>query len=63
LQSASKYKYFKPCVKRYLWNHVRSKFVTIPPEEWDLVLMLPLERFEKKSTAQVWKESLQKAEN
>lgn len=60
LQSASKFKYFKPCLKMYLYSHVRSKFVNVPQEEWDMVLMLPLERFEKASKQHVWKESAEK---
>ena len=35
----------KPCVKRYLNSHVRSKFLEIPSNEWDIALFLPLERF------------------
>lgn len=32
----------RPCVKRYLFSHVRSKFVEIPATEWDRVIQLPL---------------------
>lgn len=45
LNSASRYKYFKPCVKRYLYSHLRSRFLLIPSNEWDIALFLPLERF------------------
>jgi len=27
LNSASRYKYFKPCVKKYLYSHVKTKFL------------------------------------
>jgi hypothetical protein len=57
LNSASRYKYFKPCVKRYLSNHVRSKYLTVEPMFWDAALMLPLANFQKASTAQVWRDS------
>jgi hypothetical protein len=57
LNSASKYKYFKPCVKRYLHSHVRSRFLLIPSDEWELALFLPLERFAKKNKAYVFKET------
>lgn len=46
LKGASKFKLFKPCVKRYLYSHVRSRFFDVRPEEWDTVLVLPIERFE-----------------
>lgn len=57
LNSASRYKYFKPCVKRYLFNHVTTRFLFIPSSEWDIALFLPLERFEKQSTSSVYKDS------
>jgi len=57
LNSASKYKYFKPCLKRYLWDHVQSKYLNIEPRMWDAALMLPTERFQKVSKETVFKES------
>ena len=57
LNSVARYKYFKPCVKRYLHSHVQSKFLQIPANEWDIALFLPLERFAKKSKNYVYKES------
>lgn len=57
LNSASRYKYFKPCVKRYLYSHVQSKFLLIPANEWDIALFLPLERFAKKTKTQVHRDS------
>lgn len=35
----------RPCIKRYLYSHVRSQFVEIPATEWDRVVQLPLEVF------------------
>ena len=35
----------RPCVKRYLYNHVRSKFIEIPATEWDRAVNLPTEQF------------------
>jgi len=58
LNGSSKYKYFKPCVKRYLSSHVRSKFIFIDHENWDMVLMLPMQQFEKASDQKVWKDSI-----
>lgn len=57
LNSASRYKYFKPCVKQYLYSHVRSKFLLVPANEWDLALFLPLERFVKKNKFTVYRDS------
>lgn len=39
----------RPCIKRYLYHHVRSRFVEIPATEWDRVVQLPLEHFIYKS--------------
>lgn len=45
LLSSSKYKYFAPCVKRYLYSQLRTRFLLIPSNEWDIALFLPLEKF------------------
>ena len=57
LQKASKAKYFKPCVKKYLIGHMRSKFFYIEPAEWNMAIMLPTQKFVGDSAANVWKES------
>ena len=57
LKSASKFKYYAPCYKHYLDKHVQSRFIWIPPTEWDFALFLPTERFKKQSKEQVWTES------
>lgn len=51
---------YKPCVKRYLWKHVRSRFYLIDPDDWATLLPLPLERFEKKTAQRVWEDSFNK---
>jgi hypothetical protein len=60
LQSASKYRYFKPTLKKYLRNHVRSKFLEIHVNEWDIALFLPTESFRKADASYVWEESRKK---
>jgi hypothetical protein len=35
----------RPCIKRYLWTHVRTKFIEIPATEWDRAAVLPIELF------------------
>ena len=45
LNQATKYRFFRPCIKRYLISHVRTKFFYIEPSEWDMALFLPLDRF------------------
>jgi len=58
LSGASRYRYFKPCVKKYLMTHVGSPFIYISPDEWDYALMLPTERFQKANKSVVYKDSL-----
>jgi len=57
LSSASRYRYFKPCVKHYLNDHVQSKYLNIEPRNWDSALMLPTERFKKATASKVWEDS------
>lgn len=57
VKSISGYKYYKPCIKRYLNTQVKSKFIKIHPAEWDLILMLPLERFVGASKNRVYSDS------
>ena len=57
LNQASRYRFFKPCVKRYLISHVQSKFFYIEPTEWDMALFLPLDRFVGASRNVVYKDS------
>ena len=60
LQSASKYRYFKPTLKKYLRSHVRSQFLEIQVNEWDIAIFLPTESFRKADTGRVWEESRKK---
>jgi len=57
LKGITKARYFKPCLKMYLTNHVKSQFMHVHPSEWDIALFLPTARFAKKSMAFVHSES------
>ena len=60
LQSASKYRFFKPMLKKYLRSHVRSQFLEVQVNEWDIAIFLPTESFRKADTGRVWEESRKK---
>ena len=60
LQSASKYRYFKPMLKKYLRSHVRSQFLEVQVNEWDIAIFLPTESFRKADTGRVWEDSRKK---
>jgi hypothetical protein len=57
LNGAKKYKYFKPCIHRYLTTHVESRFIQVPIDEWDFALFLPTERFVGAKRRTVWADS------
>jgi len=57
LNSASKFKYFEPCVKHYLNSHVQTRFLWVPADQWETALFLPLERFVGATKQQVWRDS------
>lgn len=38
---------YKVCIKRYLFNHVRSPFLDIAPKYWPNTIMLPVTQFKK----------------
>ena len=49
-----------PCIKRYLFGHITSRFLEIPADEWDIAALLPVEQFEKATTSKVYAESRKK---
>lgn len=57
LSKAKSMKLFKPCIKHYLTGHVRSRFILVAPEEWDVALFLPTAKWGKGDQAQVWNDS------
>lgn len=57
LESASKYKYFKPCIKHYLTDHVRSRFAMVQAPEWEIATFLPTADFQKATTREVYRDS------
>jgi hypothetical protein len=60
LKNASRIYESKPCLKRYLYSHIESRFIRISPDEWDIAALLPLELFEKHKTSKVWYDSRKK---
>jgi hypothetical protein len=57
LQQASRYRFFKPCIKRYLISNVRSRFFYIEPTEWEMALFLPLDRFVGANKSRIYADS------
>lgn len=57
LKSASRFKWFRPCIKKYLANHVTSRYIEFLPEEWPIAAFLPVQKFTKASESKVWRDS------
>lgn len=55
LQGLSNSKFFEHSVKIYRMDAVKSKFIIIPAQSWEMVTFLPLARFQKGSKSQAWK--------
>lgn len=60
LKSASKMSAFNPCFKHYLTEHVKSKIIEVPADQWETVLFMPTEDFKKADKNKVWSESRKK---
>ena len=56
-QRLERVKLIRPTIKRYLNNHVRSRFRRIDSEDFLTAIMLPVQRFVKGSTSKVWSDS------
>jgi hypothetical protein len=63
LDASSKLKEFKPCLKQYLYSHIKSKILAVEPHEWDVAVHLPVHQFKKAQPKQVWKESVEEIRN
>ena len=57
LNSSAKMKYFRPCFKHYLTQHVRSRLGRVPAPEWEIATFLPTASWEKSNSANIYKQS------
>jgi hypothetical protein len=60
LSASSKAFEATPCIKRYLYNHIESRFLEIPADEWDIAALLPISSFVGASESKVWSDSRKK---
>ena len=60
LKSVSQLKYYRPCLKHYLFKQVKSPYSIIKRNEWRSALFLPTAKWAKGSQSTVWKDSLSK---
>ena len=57
LSELAKYRYYRPCIKRYLTSQVKGKYLKVDPKDWEIALFLPMDRFIGARRQRVWKES------
>ena len=57
LVKTSKLKYFEPCFKHYLNEHVKSKCAMVPAPEWEIATFLPTADFRKANSKKVYYDS------
>ena len=50
-------KLIKPTIHKYLAGQTKTQFRRIDADEWTIAVLLPVQRFKKASSAEVWKES------
>lgn len=63
LTASRRYREFRPCIKRYLNSHIRSRILAVEPHEWDVALYLPVHQFKKENAGTVWQESVDQIRN
>lgn len=60
LNNSAKFENFRPCIKKYLGGHIRSRLSIINPKNWNQVVYMPLANFMKASEFKVWSDSVEK---
>ena len=60
LAAASKVFEATPCIKRYLFTQIESRFLEISADEWDIAALLPVESFVGATTSKVYADSRKK---
>jgi hypothetical protein len=60
LKNVSKIYEMAPCIKKYLFNHIDSRFLEISANEWDIAALLPVESFVGANSNKVYTESRKK---
>jgi hypothetical protein len=63
LNSSSKYLSATACVKHYLTDHIKTRFLKINFSDWITAAMLPIESFRKEQKEKVWRETKRKIGN
>jgi hypothetical protein len=57
LNASKKFRYYKPCYKRYLWDGLKRRPVVIPFEYWKTIVESETSRFAKSRSVTVHREA------
>jgi len=57
LDGSRNMRYFKPCFKHYLLDHVKSRFAEVPAPEWEIATFLPTAQWEKSTAGRIYSDS------
>jgi hypothetical protein len=63
LNASKRFREFKPCIKRYLFPHIKSRILAVQPNEWETAMYLPVHQFKGEKPQQIWKESMEEIRN
>ena len=63
LNASKRFQEFKPCVKRYLFPHIKSRILAVQPNEWETAMYLPVHQFKGEKPQKIWKESMEEIRN
>jgi hypothetical protein len=61
LNASKRYKYFKPCYRRYLWKGMKKRPTVVPFEMWEDMVSAELHRFVKARAPTIHRQSNLKA--
>lgn len=58
LKESSELSLFKPCIKKYLYNHTKSNYARISSQDWLTAVFLPVAKFVRANNTTVWSDSV-----
>jgi hypothetical protein len=59
LAASKRFREFRPCIKRYLTDHIKSKILAVQPDEWQIAMALPIQQFKGAKPQEVWNDSIE----
>lgn len=57
LAGAQRFRYFRPCIKEYLFSQVKSRIAQVSAPDWEIAIFLPTEHFKGAQKTTVWRDS------